>query len=356
MSQKDYTTRTVKSKHLNITEREIIERKVREKSTVREIAELLGRSESTIRREIKRGSVEQRRRNKYVSRNPKVPEYITYTEYFAEAGQREYEKNRERSGAKRKILKCKEFVEYAEGEMKEKKYSPDAIVGYARENKLFEDIVCTQTLYNWIDEGLLKIKNIDLLQKVRRKPRTNRCTERKKKLGRSIDERPEIIESKKRIGDLEGDSIVGKDGKSSALSFVDRATNEAIVLKAESKTASETVRAIKEFRDKYPERFRIMFKSITFDNGSEFACSEELEALGIEVYYAHPYSAWERGKNEHFNGMLRRFIPKGKDISSLTQDDLDRFANYLNLMPRKKFNYRSPHSLFCEYLSRSSSL
>ncbi len=349
MSQENYTTESRKSKHLNYEERKIIERLLGNNVAKKAIARLLSRDINTIRDEIKRGSVEQRKRNPYVSRNPDVSEYFTYTRYFAEVGQRNYERNRMNCGAKCKIVECREFVEYAEKKIKQEKYSPDAIAGEAKAKHLFEKTVSTQTLYNWIDAGLMEIKNIDLLQKVSRKPRTNKTTEHKKQLGRSIDERSDEINQKLRFGDWEGDSIVGKNGESSALTFVERQTGAAIVLKAEAKTASSTVSALLKLKLRNPKFFAVAFKSITFDNGSEFAAAEELEALGIDIYYAHPYSAWERGMNEHFNGLIRRFIPKGKDISNLSQNDLDRFASYINSMPRRKLNYLSPNDLFLKH-------
>ncbi len=346
MSQENYTTKSRKSKHLNYEERKIIERLLENNVAKKAIARLLCRDINTIRDEIKRGSVEQRKRNQYLSRNPEVPEYFTYTKYFAEVGQRNYEKARLNCGAKCKIVECREFVEYAEKKIKLEKYSPDAIAGEAKAKHLFEKTVSTQTLYNWIDAGLMGIKNIDLLQKVSRKPRTSKPKEHKKQLGRSIDERPIEINEKLRFGDWEGDSIVGKNGESSALTFVERQTGTAIVLKTESKTSTATVSALLNLKISNPRFFETAFKSITFDNGAEFAAAEELEALGIEVYYAHPYSAWERGMNEHFNGLIRRFIPKGKDISHLSQNDLNRFASYINSMPRRKLNYLSPNDLF----------
>ncbi len=350
MSQEQYTTKSKKCKHIIYAEREIIERQLDLNQSKRKIAELLGRDLSTIKREIKRGSVKQKKRNPYQSKKIDSPETIEYYKYYADYAQKVYEQNRSKCGAKCKFVECKDFVHYAEQKMKIEKQSPDAIVGEAKEKKLFPNIVSTQTLYNWIALGLLSVKSIDLLQKVSRKPRKNKKTERKKVLGKSISERPEVINQVLRFGDWEGDSIVGKNGKSSALTFVERLTGQALVLKTEAKTAAATVNTLRKLKENDPTLFAQMFKSITVDNGAEFSASKDLEELGIEIYYAHPYSAWERGKNEHFNGLIRRFIPKGKDISILSQDDLNRFANYINTMPRKKLNYKTPNELFFRQL------
>ncbi len=138
MSQENYSTGSRKSKHLNYEERKIIERLLDNNVTKKAIAHLLCLDINTIRDEVKRGSVEQRKRNTYVSRNPAVPEYLTYTLYFAEVGQRTYEIARLNCRAKCKIVECREFVEYAEKKIKYEKYSPDAIAGEAKVKHLFE--------------------------------------------------------------------------------------------------------------------------------------------------------------------------------------------------------------------------
>lgn len=352
MSCKQYTTKNSKCKHLNEAERKFIERQLELGTAKKAIARMLGRNISTIRREIKRGTVAQRKRNPYfgISKNPDTPEYFEYKRYYADTGEMRYRKNRLKCGARCKFVRCKKFMRYAEKKIKEEKYSPDAIVGYAKKNNLFKNIPSTQTVYNWIAAGLSTVKSIDLIQKVSRKSRKNKHTDRKRILGRSIDERPELVNLIERFGDWEGDSVVGKEGKSSILTFVERSTGQGILLKTESKTASATIESLKSLRSKDSSFFSQVFKSVTFDNGSEFAVSEELERLGVDVYYAHPYSAWERGRNEHFNGLIRRFIPKGKDLSILEQDDLDRIANYINTMPRRNLNYLSPQDLFSRHV------
>ena len=168
----------------------------------------------------------------------------------------------------------------------------------------------------------------------------------KKKLGTSIDQRPEVINTREVFAHWEGDSVVGKDGKSSVITLIERKVHKNFILKTEAKTAEATYQSLLKLKERLGENFNKVFRSITFDNGPEFAAADAFESLGIDVYYTHPYSAWERGQNEHFNGMLRRFIPKGKDLSFLTQDDLDRFSAYLNTLPRKSLGYSSPEDLF----------
>ena len=206
-------------------------------------------------------------------------------------------------------------------------------------------------IYHWIDSRLLKVRNIDLLQNCIRKPRKTHSREHQVKLGTSIDLRSEEINSRESFGHWEGDSVVGKEGKNSILTLVERQTGYAFVLQTDSKTSASTFQSLALLKGRLSDCFDRIFHSITFDNGAEFAASEHFESLGPKIYYAHPYSAWERGQNEQFNGMLRRFIPKGADMASLTQKDLDRSAAFLNSLPRKSCHYFSPDVLFFERLS-----
>jgi len=105
-------------------------------------------------------------------------------------------------------------------------------------------------------------------------------------------------------------------------------------------------------KQQYKETFDKIFKTITFDNGSEFARSDLMELNGkTKVYYAHPYSSWERGINENWNGMVRRYLPKGKSFEYLKIDDLLRINHYINTMPRKRLDYQTPISLWNSELS-----
>ena len=177
MNQCNCIPKKRKFNHLNKNEREIIERLFLEGKTKSEIARVLVRDISTIKREIKRGTVIQKKENPYYSRNPDVPDYIYYTKYFADAGQSKYEKARQNCGAKSKLLKCIKFVKYAEKMiLSKKKWSPDTAVGYADLNNMFDNIPLTKTFYNWIELGLVKVKNIDLHLKVRRKSKSKANT------------------------------------------------------------------------------------------------------------------------------------------------------------------------------------
>lgn len=349
MSYKQVSTKIKKCEHLNNEERKIIERLLREKRSKSHIARVLLRDLSTIKREIKRGAVIQRKRNPYESKKINHPEYIEQKVYFADRGQQVYIQNRQNCGVKNKVIECKELVRFVESKVLSKeKWSPDAAIGYARVNGLFDNIASTRTFYNWIDDGLVKIKNIDLLLKVRRKPKSPR-KERKKILGKSIDERSKDVDKREEFGHWEGDGIVGKDQKGQIITLVERKHGIGFMWNVADRKEERIVRVLDGLEEQFGSYFRSVFKSITFDNGSEFSASDEIEKDGrISAYYAHPYSSWERAINENWNGIVRRFIPKGKDFDDLTGEDICRITHYINTMPRKRLGYKAPLDLWNE--------
>jgi len=114
------------------------------------------------------------------------------------------------------------------------------------------------------------------------------------------------------------------------------------MLSLKDRSASSVMRAFKDLTEQLKDSE--IFKSITFDNGSEFADCHKLN--GIDVYFAHPYSAYERGINENYNGIIRRYIPKGKNLNVLTQSDLNRINNIIDALPRKRHGYKSAEMMF----------
>lgn len=351
MSYEEGNTKCKKSEHLNCEEREIIERQLRAGNSRKAIAELLLRDLSTIKREIRRGTVTQRKKNPYVSKKVGYNEFIEYKAYFSDAGQRAYEQNRQRSGAKNKIIKCGELVSFVESKiLSPEKWSPDAAIGYAKANGLYEDMVSTKTFYNWIDDGLTNIKNIDLLLKVRRRPTSPRKV-RKKVLGKSIDERPKEVEEREEFGHWEGDGIVGRDHKGQIITLVERKLGIGLMWNVLDRKEDKILAVLDELKGQLDCHFKDIFKSITFDNGAEFSASDEMEKRnGPAIYYAHPYTSWERAINENWNGLVRRFIPKGKSFDDLTVDDIRRVMHYINTLPRKRLGYKTPLELWNEKL------
>jgi IS30 family transposase len=352
MSCIEFTPPERKREHLNVEERKIIERMLRKGANKGQIARAMLRDKSTIKREIKRGSVVQRKRNPYESKDPNRPEFIEYTTYYWDAGQRAYEEHRSNCGSKNKVVACGDLVSFVEEKiLGEEKWSPDAAIGFAKAGNLFPgQEFCTKTFYNWIDDGLVKVINLDLLLKVRRKPKSPR-KERKKVLGKSIEERPESVETREEFGHWEGDGIVGKGQQGFLISLVERKLGVGFLFNAEDKKDDRIVEIMYSLQQQYGKYFPAIFKSFTFDNGSEFADSAAMEHGGrTNVYYAHPYSSFERGTNENFNGIVRRFIPKGKIFDDLTDKDLQRINHYINTLPRKRFGYKTPLDLWHEQI------
>lgn len=159
-----------------------------------------------------------------------------------------------------------------------------------------------------------------------------------------IDERPEIVEEKTRIGDWEGDTVEGAKKKGYVGTFVDRTTKYLIAFPLKNKTAPELRRnAFKAF-SAIPKEYR---KTITVDNGKEFSEHERLaKALDAQIFFAHPYHSWERGLNEHTNGLLRQYLPKNMRLDYLTQKQLAIYVEKINNRPRKSLGFRTPRELF----------
>ena len=210
-------------------------------------------------------------------------------------------------------------------------------------------MVCTKTLYNYIDLGLLDIFNADLPMKLRRNTKSYRVKKHKKNLGKSIAERPTYISEREEFGHWEIDTVVGQKSNNDCvlLTILERKTRNAIIQRIEAKTAEAVTKALTRIRDIYGKQFSKVFKSITGDNGSEFAELSKLEDItDTKIYFTHPYSSFEKGTNERHNGLIRRFIPKGKRISNYNQNDIAFIKEWMNTLPRKILNYHTPEELF----------
>jgi IS30 family transposase len=310
---------------------------------------MLGRSASTISREIKRGSVLQRKRRHYEPiKKEHREERKGYTEklvYFADTGQIIARNNTGRRGGKYKLFEDTELIKYIEDKILKEKWSPEAITGWLKtQAHNFKTEVCFKTIYNYIDRGQLKVKNIDLLLKVRLKVKKKRVRQRKRVLGRSIDERALEVNDRQEFGHWEGDTVVGKGHKSAILTLVERKTSKGFILPLKDKSAAAVTESLATLKElPYYDK---LFKSITFDNGSEFADCHKLETEYTQIYFAHPYSAFERGINENYNGIIRRYIPKGKDMNQYSQADLNRINNQIDGLPRKRLNFKTAQKAF----------
>lgn len=334
-----------KYKHLTAYERGQISALLKEGYSIRKIGKIIGRSASTVSREIKRGTVEQLSSN-----------LVKYEIYYPDVGQRVYKERRSTCGARYILSEIEPFISFAEKQIKKEKWSPDAVVGYCKNAPEWKDkrVPCTKTLYNYIDAGFLNVRNIDLELKVRRKPNTKKNCKHKRIMGLSIEERPPEVDKREEVGHWEIDTVIGKKSDRKAiLTLTERKSRNQLIRLLNRKDKESVNQAIQKIKEQFGELFKDCFKSITADNGSEFASLREvLEDENCPVYYAHPYSAWERATNERQNGLIRRFIPKGKSIDNLTAETIQRIENWCNNLPRKILGYKTPKQCFLEYIDK----
>ena len=299
----NYTTEHKKGQHLLSEERHEIEVRLKDGWSIYRIAKHLERPYNTIKNEIKRGTV-----SLY---NGKVQRYK------ADEGKKVYLEHRQNCRKQYRCLASVRFLQYVVDHFKsDDKWSLDASYGKALESGTFprSEMVCTKTLYNYVDLGLLPIRNIDLPEKLRRSTKAKRVRENRKVLGRSIEDRPEIVELRTEFGHWEIDTVIGKkdENEPCVLTLVERMTRMCIWVKAQNHTSEAINDAMQQIMSSFGEKRDQVFKTITGDNGSEFAGISLLENGTLKVYFTHPYSSCEKGTNECHNRMLRRFIPKGR--------------------------------------------
>lgn len=159
----------------------------------------------------------------------------------------------------------------------------------------------------------------------------------------SIDERPEIVNERSRVGDWEADTVIGKQGSAVLVTLVERKTRWSVIAKASDRTAKKVQDVI--VNKLLPLASHV--KTLTYDNGKEFALHREIDKeLLSNGYFAHPYHSWERGLNENTNGLIRQFFPKGKDLSEVTDDEIQRVMDKINNRPRKCLGFKTPNQVF----------
>lgn len=311
-------------KHLSIEEREEIQRGLWAKESIRSIAKRLRRPHSTVSKEIRRNNPVQAGR---------------YTPRLAD--ERAQEKRKSRGREER--LKSPELREYVITHLKQG-WSPEQIAHSAPESISHEAIY--QYVYAQIHRngyGYVRPGHEDLRQYLPRRHkrravmggrRTQRVLRPK---GPSIETRPLVVALRTRIGDWEGDSIEGRNHTPGLNSLVDRRSGLLLLSKLPARTsAATTVVVAQRLRD-------MRAHTLTLDNGSENQYWTELEqATGASVYFAHPYSSWERGTNENTNGLVRRFFPKGTDFSLVSEEAVARVEYALNTRPRKRLGWKTP--------------
>jgi IS30 family transposase len=305
--------------HLSTFERARIETLKESGCSLRDIARKIGRSVSTVSRELARNSSPDGR-------------------YKPEAAQCQYTSRRKNCGCRGKWSST---VAEMITEKLDATWSPEQIA-----NRLFKGAVCFKTIYRWLYTGRLSRKVEVLRHKGKRqKPQETRG---RFNVGTPIAERPAEIKKRQSFGHWELDTVVSGRGKSKGCvaTFVERKTRWYVAVKMIDRSADSMESAIRALHSRMPKQ---VFKTATTDRGKEFSCYVVLEKeIGITFYFADPYSPWQRGSNENTNGLLREFFPKGTDFNKVTDDELGRALQLLNNRPRKCLDWRTPHEAFID--------
>lgn len=312
--------------HIKSAQRNELSVLLRLKTQQKDIARMLKKNRTTIWRELKRND------DKYHA--GKAKESSTQRQVAGHRKQRKFENNAWlRNYVARKIGR---------------RWSPEQIAG--RIERLWPNDkkrrIGKDSIYKYLYEDRKDLVKYLRCQKgkYRRRYGTRiREKQREEAKKRRIDQRPEVVEKKERVGDWEGDTILGKD-KNHILTHAERKSGLITADKLDIVTAEETKR-------KTVERFKRIPKdrkhTATYDNGTTFATYELTEReTGIAIYFAYPYHSWERGCNENANGLLRQYFPKSMAFAGISQTEIDRVVSELNHRPRKRLNYLTPYEVF----------
>ena len=336
--------------HVSLDERVQIEKLVDAGVSKRQIAKKLGRSPSTISREINARS--------WLPSNTAA----AYTEYgphlkFGDRTKRQYRASLAQDHSKRTAsnshkptkLRDDKLVTWVCDHLR-KGWTPEEIAGrlpieFPDDNTMR---VSHETIYAWIyhpsQKAHARWEYLPRGRKRRRKRGGRRVHRERIRFRVSIHDRPAEVEDRREFGHWEADSVLGLRGTGALHTKVERTSRKLMARKVESTTAEEALRTQKEIFADLPKH---AVKSITADNGSEFAYHYKLkEDIGIPTYFADPYSSWQRGTNEHFNGRIRKYLPKRTSFTDLEEDELQDIINEINDRPRKILQWRTPNEVF----------
>jgi len=304
-------------------------------ASLREIARQLHRSASTISREISRNST------------PRIPYDAT------RAGLRALRLRRKRRRTPKLEPQSKLFATVAAG--LRKKWSPAQIAGQLRQAHPMDRKlnVSHETIYTTLYAMPLGFLRKELIACLRqghkmRRHRSN-SEERRGKIPDmvSIHLRPPEVEDRVIPGHWEGDLILGASNRSAVGTLVERSSRMVLLVKLAGPTAAEALEGFSKAFERVPMGLR---HTLTYDRGKELACHKALSTrTGLKIFFADPHSPWQRGSNENTNGLLRQFMPRGTDLSQLTQEDLEGIEWLMNTRPRKVHGFRCPLSIFMEY-------
>lgn len=320
------------------------------------IADELGVHVSTIYRELKRGRYEHLN-----------SDYTTEERYSPDIAEARYQEGLSAKGAPLKIGKNHAAAQFIEDKIIDEHYSPAAVCAILRseECEYLGITFCRATIYKYIDDGVfLNITNKDLPEKGKEKRGYKKVRQKQKRAnaGKSIEQRPEHINDRQEPGHWEMDTVVGKKKtRARLLVLSERVTRREIIIRIKDGRAETVVQALDRLERLYGAAFYKVFKTITVDNGSEFADADGLEKSArrkngkrTEVYYCHAYCSCERGTNENINRMIRRRFPKGTDFDKVTAAEVKRVELWINNYPREILGFMSSAQMFEAVFQRSA--
>jgi IS30 family transposase len=333
--------------HLSHSERAVVFAEDRRGSSQREIARLLGRSASTICRELRRGREARE----------------DAQSYCPERGFRAYEQGRLRCRPRRKLAKGGALWRFVWPQLVKFRWSPEQIA--ARLRAMHPDDpkarVSHETIYAMIyaqPRGGLKAAMVEALRQGKLRRGVGRGIGRKPGGGSAIVpeslkiiHRPEEVDARLIPGHWEGDLLKGTSNRSSVGTLVERKTRFVTLAKMQGNGAAAALEGFTRQMKRLPAFLR---RSLTYDRGVEMACHPELaRRLKIDIWFCDPHAPWQRGSNENTNGLLRQFLPKGADLSQFTQRDLDHIAKLMNDRPRKTLGWKTPAQAFAEEIKNA---
>lgn len=341
MEQSDHDRTKRQWKHFNWEQRIQLETLCRtlypgkKEPNFADLARRMHRHRSSVSREYHRGKV--------VNINSELEEFFVYS---ARKGQDVANRAASDRGPRGK------FTNHIAAELSkliiDQELSPYAARIRLAESGKYAWLPCERSIYNAINEGLMDVTREQLPYKPRKKKTRHKGTRMayNNPRGRSISMRPEAADDRSEYGHWEMDTVVGAKGSSSAclLVLTERMSRDQIIRKIPSRTQKAVVRALDQIEREEPDRFEHL-KTITADNGGEFLDIEGIERSidkrkekRCELFFAHPYTASERGSNENANRIVRRFIPKGVDISRYSKNRIQQIELWMNTLPRKLFD------------------
>jgi len=309
----------------------------------------------TLYYELKRGKCIQQ-----------TTDYEFVERYCPEVAERKCQEVLRAKGPALKLGNDHAFAKRVEDLIVNQGFSPAAaLIQIKNSGEEYDTEICESTLYNYIyrEDVFFELGPEHLREKGRRHNKKAKPEDKKKAAkvsrGENIEHRPEEIGSRSTFGHWEMDCVVGTVGsKRTLLVLTERLTRTGIIIPMRDHTAASVVRALNRLERKYGKRFYKLFKTITVDNGSEFADCAGMErscrrkGKRTQLYYCHPYSACERGSNENMNRMIRWFFPKGTNFDEVNNEDVQRAEDWINSYPRRVLGWRSADAAMRECLQQ----